>query len=150
MSRPFPSADAATQRYYQLARGGAHHSHSFTHELVSRKKREADAELERVEKRRRHEELIRASMVKRSKVLRMPVIGGFLARELGDVDRESLTAAWALGLRDKGHYNFLDPDETPNCIKKLWIGTQDTTSGLGVAYACTSCSLSGPIRGVRS
>ena len=140
MSHPFPSADGATRRYYRLARGGGNHHHSFTQELVSRRKREADAELEREEKRRRHEELVRASTMKRSKVLQMPVMGGFLARELGDVNRESLNDAWALGLRRKGQFYLLDPEEegTLNHIGRLWVGTQDTTSGLGMAYACTS------------
>ncbi len=105
-------------------------------------KRDASAELEKREKRRRVEETIRAA-VSRSKVLSAPLMGGFLARELGNVDPESRTVAWARDLSFKGRIFLRDPEVEKNYIGKLWVGTQDTTSGLAIAYTCTSCSLLG-------
>ncbi len=116
-------------------------------DLVRRSKREAELDLEKQEKRRRFDEICLAGMVTRSKVLQLPLMGGFLARELGNVDPESRTIAWARGLHCKGRVYFRDPSNYHNEIGKLWVATQDTTSGLAVAYACTSCSLSGRHKG---
>ncbi|EGY22512.1 hypothetical protein VD0002_g3977 [Verticillium dahliae] len=86
--------------------------------------------------------------VKRARALREPLLGGFLDRQLGigAPDAEVSAAVWALGLVDRHHVGFVDDSRrgaVPN-LGCLWVGGEDTRTGVGVAY--TSLSESSSVR----
>ena len=89
------TTDAEKKKYFKISKNPASY---YSTDKVKRLKLEHEAE----EKRDRAAANAR-ERIKRAKVLREPVMGGFLAREYG-LSRQDLPAAcFARELRDKGH-----------------------------------------------
>ncbi|KAI1633908.1 hypothetical protein F4809DRAFT_620968 [Biscogniauxia mediterranea] len=100
---------------------------------------------ENVKKRRLEDEAAAAALrrmnlnknrIARSKALSEPLMGGFFAREYGDVDRDVPAACFAKGMLEKGQMLLGDArwGKSSN-VKRMYISGQDTKTGLGTAYA---------------
>jgi hypothetical protein len=97
--------------------------------------------IEEKEDAQRREKLQRqAKKVKRARVRDVALMGGLLAREIGEVGcgvlpgAENLGRAWTAGLRAKGGVK-LWPDYPDNCgmISSMWVGSS-SEPGLGIVY----------------
>lgn len=76
--------------------------------------------------------------VRRSQTLQDPLIGGFLARELGMPLKDLQVDCWARGLCPKGDVLLLNDTLSQSPVHHLYIGTADEKRELGIAIGCTS------------
>ncbi|KAI0601833.1 hypothetical protein F4775DRAFT_539417 [Biscogniauxia sp. FL1348] len=100
---------------------------------------------ENVKKRRLEDEAAAAALqrmnlaknrIARSKALSEPLMGGFFAREYGDVGRDVPAACFAEGMLEKGQMLLGDARWGKGSnVRRMYISGQDTKTGLGTAYA---------------
>jgi hypothetical protein len=131
--------DDRRKKYFKIEKSGTAPSNAaWSAENVKRRK--IEDKQARIVKHRQN--LIRRH-VKRAGVLREPLMGGFLNRELGVPFRESIhvpSAAWGAGLTDKGLIPFelaFPLIGSPN-ISCFYVNGDDEETGLGVAYGSKS------------
>jgi hypothetical protein len=77
----------------------------------------------------------RKKSVHRSLALQDPLLGGFLARELGIPPKDLQVDCWARGLCSKGRVRMRNTSDE-NLVEHLYIGSADEKRGLGVAIGC--------------
>ncbi|KAK0635080.1 hypothetical protein B0T17DRAFT_515246 [Bombardia bombarda] len=130
--------DIDKKKYFKIENGKtAPSSAAWSDSNVKRRQLDShDAEV-------RREQLAQiAARVRRSRLLNEPLTGGFLGRETGQTWHSYLdtqTASWAQGLRSKGSIWLDQPDATDasyrtDTVSVMYIGNNDTETGLGIAY----------------
>ncbi|KAM0335196.1 hypothetical protein ACHAQA_000238 [Verticillium albo-atrum] len=135
LSLPGYYYDEVKKKYFKIENShSAPASAAWSATNVKRRKTEGQRAAfrhERAESIKRH--------VKRARVLREPLLGGFLNRELGigGPDADVPAAAWVAGLNSHSHVKFVTESRKrrePN-LGCFWIGGEDERTGLGVAYS---------------
>ena len=93
-------------------------------------KRRKIEETERDGERKREERV--KMCVRRARVLREPLIGGFMAREFTGRDAmDTGLRAWTGGLKVKGGVKLWEGE---TMVSGMWVGGGDDSEGLGVVY----------------
>ncbi|ORY64057.1 uncharacterized protein BCR38DRAFT_205761 [Pseudomassariella vexata] len=124
--------DPEKKRYFKVENSKtAPAASTWSTDKVKRRKledEEAAAALQRMK--------LNKDRIRRSQVLQEPLVGGFLAREFGSVEVDVRPSAFARELLEKGSMPLADSRwcSTGN-VKHLCVTSEDTHSGLGVAFA---------------
>ncbi|KAK4240278.1 hypothetical protein C8A03DRAFT_31580 [Achaetomium macrosporum] len=138
MTREIPGFyyDSAKRKYFRIENSKtAPAQAAWSARNVKRRAIEEKEDAQRREKLQRQ-----ANSVKRTPVRKVPLMGGLLAREIGEVGgstvpgAETLGRAWAGGLRAKGGVK-LWPQYPDNCgmVSSMWVGGSDELE-LGIVY----------------
>ncbi|KAI1760881.1 hypothetical protein GGR53DRAFT_59127 [Hypoxylon sp. FL1150] len=124
--------DEKKRRYFKVEKGGtAPTDAAWSADNVKKRKLEDAASVDALRKLN-----LNKNRIVRSRAANQALMGGFFARECGDMDRDQPTAAFAHGLVERGMIPLADPAWRSNTnVKHMFVAGKGHKNDLCTAYA---------------